>query len=89
MENKQKTALIGKEPAKLFARDGYNLILVARGSQVAGPAEVAKDGYEAPMAGEDRVISGFKKTGARAANLVPDSTVARRLYEQQKPAGQK
>lgn len=52
----------------------------------ADPAEVAKDGYEALMAGEDRVISGFKnKVQVNAANLMPDSSVAHNLYEQQKP----
>ena len=52
----------------------------------ADPADVAKDGYEALMAGDDRVISGFKnKVQVNAANLVPDSTVAHMLYEQQKP----
>jgi hypothetical protein len=52
----------------------------------ADPADVAKDGYEALMAGEDRVISGFKnKVQVNAANLVPDSSVAHNLYEQQKP----
>ena len=52
----------------------------------ANPADVAKDGYEALMAGNDRVISGFKnKVQVNAANLMPDSAVAHTLYEQQKP----
>ncbi|HEY4198464.1 MAG TPA: SDR family oxidoreductase [Mucilaginibacter sp.] len=56
---------------------------------MADPADVAKDGYEALMAGEDRVISGFKnKVQVNAANLMPDSTVAHTLYEQQKPVEQ-
>lgn len=53
---------------------------------MADPADVAKDGYEALIAGEDRVIAGFKnKIQVNAANLMPDSTVAHQLYEQQKP----
>ena len=53
---------------------------------MADPADVAKAGYEALMAGEDRVIAGFKnKLEVNAANLMPDSTVAHNLYEQQKP----
>jgi short-subunit dehydrogenase len=52
----------------------------------ADPADVAKDGYDALMAGDDRVISGFKnKVQVNAANLVPDSAVAHQLYKQQKP----
>lgn len=50
------------------------------------PADVAKVGYEALMAGDDRVIAGFKnKMEVNAANLMPDSTVAHTLYEQQQP----
>jgi short-subunit dehydrogenase len=52
----------------------------------ADPAEVARDGYDALMAGKGRVISGFKnKVQVNAANLMPDSSVAHNLYEQQKP----
>ncbi len=52
----------------------------------ADPAEVAKDGYDALMANEDRVISGFKnKTQVSVSNLMPDSAVAHNMYEQQKP----
>jgi hypothetical protein len=38
------------------------------------------------MSGADRVIAGFKnKVQVDAANLMPDSMVAHKLYEQQKP----
>jgi short-subunit dehydrogenase len=56
---------------------------------MSDPADVAKAGYEALMAGEDRVIAGFKnKFQVNAANLMPDSNVAHTLYEQQKPVEQ-
>jgi len=56
---------------------------------LAGAADVAKEGYEALMAGKDRVIAGFKnKLQVNAANLMPDSTVAHQMYEQQKPVEQ-
>jgi short-subunit dehydrogenase len=56
---------------------------------MADPAEVAADGYEALINGEDRVISGFKnKIQVASANMVPDSTVAHAVYEQQKPVDQ-
>ncbi|TSJ36354.1 SDR family oxidoreductase [Mucilaginibacter corticis] len=52
---------------------------------MADPAEVAKEGYDALMAGRDRVIAGWKNSAeVHAANLMPDSTVAHQLYEQQK-----
>lgn len=54
---------------------------------LSDPADVAKDGYEALMKGEDRIISGFKnKVQVSASNLMPDSSVAHTMYEQQKPA---
>jgi short-subunit dehydrogenase len=53
---------------------------------LADPAAVAKDGYEALMAGDDRVIAGFKnKLEVNMANLMPDSTVSHTMYDQQKP----
>lgn len=53
---------------------------------MADPAEVARDGYEALMAGKDKVISGFKnKVQVSMGNLTPDSVVAHQIYEQQKP----
>jgi len=56
---------------------------------LADPADVAKDGYEALMAGDDRVISGFKnKIQVDMSNLMPDSAVAHTMYEQQKPMEQ-
>jgi short-subunit dehydrogenase len=53
---------------------------------MADPAVVARDGYDALMAGDDKVISGFKnKVQIGMANLTPDSSVAHMLNEQQKP----
>lgn len=50
------------------------------------PADVAKDGYDALMAGDDKVISGFKnKAQIAMTNLMPDSMVADNIYKQQAP----
>jgi short-subunit dehydrogenase len=58
-------------------------------SKMADPADVARDGYEALMAGKDKVISGIKnKLQVGMSNLMPDSTVAHQMNEQQKPASQ-
>jgi len=55
-------------------------------SAMADPADVAKDGYEALMAGKDKVISGLKnKVQVGMGNLVPDDTLAHQISEQQKP----
>lgn len=53
---------------------------------MSDPADVAKDGYEALMAGKDKVISGIKnKVQMAMTNVLPDSTVAHQMNEQQKP----
>lgn len=52
----------------------------------ANPADVAKEGYEALMAGKDKVIAGTKnKIQTTLGNVTPDSVLAHQLYEQQKP----
>lgn len=82
------TALMpGITDTDFFNKAGMQSSKVVQDKEVmADPAEVARDGYEALMAGEDRVISGFKnKVEVNASNLMPDSTVAHKLYEQQKP----
>lgn len=57
---------------------------------MADPADVAKDGYEALMAGDDMVISGFKnKMQVSLGNITPDSMVADAMKKQQEPAESK
>lgn len=59
-------------------------------SSLSDPADVAKDGYEALMAGKDKVISGFKnKAMIGMSNLMPDTAVAAMMDIQQKPAEDK
>jgi len=59
--------------------------LVAEGPK-ADPAQVAKDGYEALMAGQDKIISGFmNKAQAVLGHLLPDSAVAALMHSQAKP----
>lgn len=53
---------------------------------MADPADVAKDGYEALMAGKDKIVSGLKnKLQTTIGNLIPDSVQAHQVAEQQKP----
>ena len=51
------------------------------------PADVARDGFEALMAGKERVVSASLKTKVqgRAGRLVPDSVKARMYAEQARP----
>jgi uncharacterized protein len=55
-------------------------------SKMSDPADVAKDGYEALMAGKDRVVSGFKnKVQVAMSNVMPDTALAEQMKNQQKP----
>jgi uncharacterized protein len=56
-------------------------------SEKDDPADVARDGYEALMAGKERVVSASRKTKVqgRAGRLVPDSVKARMHGAQAKP----
>jgi short-subunit dehydrogenase len=59
--------------------------IVAKGSK-ADPADVAKDGYEALMAGKDKVVSGFmNKVQAVLGNVLPDNVVAAQMHKQAAP----
>lgn len=59
---------------------------VVQEGKLDDPATVAKDGYNALMAGDDKVISGFKnKAQIAMTNLMPDSIVADNMRKQQGP----
>lgn len=50
------------------------------------PAEVARDGFQAVMEGEDMRISGLKyKAQIAASNLTPDHLLAKTMLKQQEP----
>jgi len=60
---------------------------IVREGNLADPAKVAKDGYEALMAGEEKVISGLKnKVQVVMSNVLPDSLVAENVHKQQAPS---
>jgi short-subunit dehydrogenase len=55
-------------------------------SQMADPADVAKDGYKALMDGKDMVVSGYKNKIEVAMDAVTsDQKLAEKTYKQQKP----
>jgi short-subunit dehydrogenase len=55
-------------------------------SKLSDPAKVAKDGYEALMKGDDKVVSGFKnKAMVASSNMMPDTMVAAQMDQMQKP----
>lgn len=79
--------LPGATDTDFFNKAGMNESkMVQDKDSLSDPADVAKDGYEALMSGDDQIISGFKnKVMVGSANFMPDSTVAHMMNEQQKP----
>jgi short-subunit dehydrogenase len=51
------------------------------------PADVAREGYEAMMAGKDRVVAGSVKNKVQvaAANLLPDPALAAQHRKMSEP----
>jgi short-subunit dehydrogenase len=85
------TALMpGVTDTDFFNKAGMqNSRIVQDKEAMANPADVAKDGYNALMAGTDKVISGFKnKVQVTMGSVTPDSTLAHMMAEQQKPVEQ-
>jgi len=69
--------------------DMQNSKAVQDKSALSNPADVARDGYNALMAGTDKVVSGFKnKVQVAMGNVTPDTTLAHITAEQQKPVEQ-
>jgi len=59
---------------------------VVREGELADPAQVAKDGYEALMKGKDMVVSGFKnKVQVALGNITPDHLQAEQMEKVQAP----
>jgi short-subunit dehydrogenase len=59
---------------------------IVQAGNLADPAEVAKDGYDALMSGDDMVVSGFRnKMQVGMSNIIPDSAVADKMLKEQAP----
>lgn len=55
-------------------------------SKLSDPVKVAKDGYQALMKGDDKIVSGFKnKAMVASSNVMPDTLVAAQMDKMQQP----
>ncbi|MES2882307.1 MAG: SDR family oxidoreductase [Bacteroidota bacterium] len=77
----------GATDTDFFNKAGaQNSKIVQDKSKLANPATVAKDGYEALMSGDDKVVSGFKnKAQIAMANVMPDTMLADQMKKQSEP----
>jgi short-subunit dehydrogenase len=82
------TALLpGATETDFFHKAGMEDAKNIKDKKLADAAEVAKDGYDAMMRGDDMVISGLKnKVQVAMGNLMPDATVASMVDKQQEPS---
>lgn len=82
------TALLpGATNTDFFNKAGMQDAKIVQEGKLDDPAKVARDGYEALMAGKDSVVSGLKnKMMVAMSNLMPDSTDANNMKKQQAPA---
>lgn len=83
------TALLpGPTDTDFFNKADMERSKIAQEEKLDDPLQVAKDGYEAMMKGEDKVISGWKnKMQVSMANVMTDSAAAERMKKQQEPTG--
>lgn len=81
------TALLpGATDTDFFNKADMTESTIVQETSLSDPADVAKDGYDALMSGDDKVISGFKnKAMIGMANIMPDPAVAAMMDKQQRP----
>ncbi len=81
------TALMpGATDTDFFNKAGMQDSKAVKEGSLSSPADVAKDGYDALNANEDKVVSGFKnKLQVAMSNLMPDTLVADNVKKQQAP----
>jgi short-subunit dehydrogenase len=82
--------LPGPTDTDFFNKADMNESKMVQESKLSDPAKVAKDGYEALMSGDDKIISGFKnKVQVAMGNILPDSMAAAAMHKQQEPVDKK
>src|SRR4051812_44492249 len=75
----------GATDTDFFNKAGAENSEIVQDDNLADPADVAKDGYEALMAGEPKVVSGIKnKVQSVVSNLVPDTALGAQMHKMNK-----
>lgn len=91
-ENKDKnitiTALLpGITDTDFFRKADQEEAKMVKEGSPADPAKVAKDGFEALMSGDDKIVSGIKnKIMVGMSQVTPDSTVADMMHKGMEPS---
>ena len=82
------TALLpGAADTDFFHKAGGENSKTYREENLSDPVSVARDGYEALMRGERRIVSGAKnKAYAAVTTVMPDSALANTMHKKMKPS---
>jgi len=78
--------LPGATDTDFFSKADMERAKIVQEGDLADPADVAKDGYQALMEGKDMVISGFKnKMQVAQSHIIPDRVATEKMGKQQEP----
>lgn len=85
--NISMTALLpGATETDFFNKADMQDAKIVQKTQLSDPAKVARDGYDALMSGDDKVVSGLKnKAQVVMAKMMPDNMNAEMMRKQQEP----
>jgi short-subunit dehydrogenase len=73
----------GATDTDFFNKAGAQNSRIVQESKLSDPASVARDGYNALMKGDDKVVSGLKnKVQSLMSNIMPDTMLAENMYKQ-------
>ncbi len=77
----------GATDTDFFNKAGAQHSKIVQEGDLADPADVARDGYEALMSGESKIVSGMKnKIMATMANVTSDEMLAEQMHKQNEPS---
>jgi uncharacterized protein len=80
----------GATDTDFFNKAGAQNSKLVKEQKLADPKEVARDGYEALMKGNDKVVSGFKnKVQSAMSNILPDTVLADNMRKQSEESDKK
>ena len=80
------TLMPGPVETEFFHRAGLDDTSVGQSTNKSDPADVAKDGYDALMAGKASIVSGWKnKVQAAVANVTPAAVLAEQHRKMAEP----
>ena len=84
------TALLpGATATDFFNKADMQNAKIVKEGKLDSAEDVAKDGYRALMAGDDKVVSGLKnKVQVAISNITPDSMLADKMKKQQAPVNE-